>query len=395
MAVTFTGTTYLSTTSIPGGGLNINTAPHTFACWVYCTNRAGSIIGGSTDTSCFVGIVGSTTSGAGFQDAAWIGAYEPNDLVNWDMEASNFAQEVFTLPGLTMPLNTWTHIAGTFDGTNSVIYVNGVSQGTASGGGVATTVAWNRLVIGGFNGDAQDAWIFSRALNSTEVGQIMNGGRTVSTTGLVGHWPLIAGATKLNDVSGNGRTLTATGSVPDSGNNGPVAWNEITGTGQSSVSGAATRSQAVAFTGTGQASVSGSATRSQGVAFVGTGQSSVSGAAAVSEAVAVAGTGQSSVSGTATVSVAGVSDLIGTGQSGVSGSAAASSSVSVTGTGQSSVTGAASASQAAALVGTGQAAVSATGTLTGVAPPALGNKNNYPASRRFQAILSVRRNIRG
>ena len=388
MAVTFTGTTYLSTTSVPGG-LNQNTSAHTFACWVYATNNSGSIIGGSTNTSCFVGVVGSATSGSGFQDCSWIGAYEPNDLVNWDQEANNFGEEVYTLPGLTMPLNTWTHIAGTFNGTNAVIYVNGVSQGTMSGGGVATSVAWNRLVIGGFNGQAQDAWIFSRALSSTEVGQLMNGGVPVSTSGLVGHWPLLAGGTSLNDVSGNGRTLTATGSVPDSGNTGPVSWNTITGTGQSSASGSGSASKAYALTGAGQSSTAGSATVGKAYALTGTGAASASGSANISAATALTGSGQTSTAGAAALSQSAA--LVGSGQSSSTGSGTVntSSSGALDGTGQSSVAGAGSLSVAVARDGTGASVVQGSGNLSQLAAVGGSGQSSVAGSATLSVAYSL------
>lgn len=374
MAVTFTGTTYLSTTSVPGG-LNQNSAPHTLACWVYATNNNGSIIGGSTQTSCFVGIVGSTTSGSGYQDATWIGAYSPNGLTNWDQEASNFAQEVFTSPGLTMPQNTWTHIAGTFDGTNAVIYVNGVSQGTMSGGGVATAIAWNRLVIGGFNGDAQDAYVFNRALSAVEIQLLMNGRQFLGNrTSLVGHWPLLGGGNSLVDWSGNGRTLTATGSCPDAARNAPVAWNSravlqtlrpgigpIAGVGASSVSASGTLSIATALTGAGQASVSASATGKEAAALSGTGASSASGAATVSEAAALTGSGQVSVSGAGAFASG---SLAGSGATSVSGAATLSEAVALAGVGNVAVAGSAAISQLRSIDGTGASSVSASGTVS-------------------------------
>ena len=123
-----------------------------------------------------------------------------------------------------IPLSTWTHVAGVIGSDQSVrLYVNGqlVASGTASG--LPRTVARTSGLIGKsnssfdalLNGAVADVRIWntgrtqSQITNSMPVGSI-----TGPTTGLVAAYPFAAtGETALADVSGNGYTLTQSGTV--------------------------------------------------------------------------------------------------------------------------------------------------------------------------------------
>ena len=73
------------------------------------------------------------------------------------------------------------HVAGTYDGTTPLIYVNGVSQ-TLTGEVTAAAGAANRCYIGRtaysnpfyFDGKIANVKIYNRALTSTEVVQNYN-----------------------------------------------------------------------------------------------------------------------------------------------------------------------------------------------------------------------------
>ena len=81
---------------------------------------------------------------------------------------------------VALPLNTWTHLAGTYDGTTMRLYVNGVQVGTrAQTGNVAASA--RTLRIGGnsiwgeyFNGLIDDVRIYNRALTPAEITTDMN-----------------------------------------------------------------------------------------------------------------------------------------------------------------------------------------------------------------------------
>lgn len=74
-----------------------------------------------------------------------------------------------------VPLNTWTHLAATYDGTTLRLYVNGVLAGSkAISGSLLNTP--NPLTIGGnavwsefFQGQIDEVRLYNRALTATEI----------------------------------------------------------------------------------------------------------------------------------------------------------------------------------------------------------------------------------
>ena len=75
-----------------------------------------------------------------------------------------------------MPLNTWTHLATTYDGANVRLYLNGALAATRAATG-AITVSTGALQIGGnsvwsewFKGLIDEVRVYSRALSAgTEI----------------------------------------------------------------------------------------------------------------------------------------------------------------------------------------------------------------------------------
>ncbi len=82
--------------------------------------------------------------------------------------------------GMDLPLNTWTHLAGSFDGSSFRFYINGQLVATSAGLLGPTTTA--PLVIGGagtcatFAGLIDEVEIHNRALSDSEIHAIYNAG---------------------------------------------------------------------------------------------------------------------------------------------------------------------------------------------------------------------------
>jgi len=75
----------------------------------------------------------------------------------------------------TLPLNTWTHLAGTYDGTTMRIYVNSVLVSSRAQTGPVAVVA-GPLTIGGdatsgqyWNGRIDEVRIYNRALSQDQI----------------------------------------------------------------------------------------------------------------------------------------------------------------------------------------------------------------------------------
>jgi hypothetical protein len=293
LAVTFTGSSYLSTTSVPGG-LNMNSANFTAALWVNCSTLTpgASIVSNTTNSqSAFLNIVGSTMGGTGgtrFTDSLGIQGYTDGRL--YCDNAVNFWTQYLEVDAGVLTLNSWQHIACVFNGSAFTVYVNGSSVGLTVYGSVPTTaIAWARAVVGGFAGQASDAFIFNRALSSTEIGQLRTGRwREVSSTGLVGYWPLYSGA-NTTDASGNGRTLTATGTVTN-----------VTGTTGGTLTVASTLSATLSVSG-GSTAISGSTTSASTLAGSLRTTKPIAGSSAIASTLAAALSLGSGLAGTSSI----------------------------------------------------------------------------------------------
>src|SRR3989344_810106 len=132
----------------------------------------------------------------------------------------------------TLSANTWYHLAGTYDGANLKIYVNGVQEGTSAVTGSITT-GTSPLWIGNYSGSGQtfagsvdDVRIYNYARTAKQIVSDMNAGHPSvgSPVGsAVGHWRFDEGADNtcsggVNDYCNSG----SAGSTLDGAKNGTV-----------------------------------------------------------------------------------------------------------------------------------------------------------------------------
>ena len=85
-----------------------------------------------------------------------------------------------TAEGTTLPTNTWSHLAGTYDGATLRLYVNGVQVASAAYSGTIGTSS-GPLRIGGnslwgeyFQGTIDEVRVYNRALTVSEIQADMN-----------------------------------------------------------------------------------------------------------------------------------------------------------------------------------------------------------------------------
>jgi len=111
------------------------------------------------------------------------GTVGPAGYIRVNPVASTTDRGVRGTVATAIPLNTWTHLATTYDGANLRYYVNGVLIGTTAGTG-SINVANGALRIGGnnsapagqgefFRGLIDEVRVYNRALSAAEIGTDM------------------------------------------------------------------------------------------------------------------------------------------------------------------------------------------------------------------------------
>jgi hypothetical protein len=105
----------------------------------------------------------------------------------------------------TLVVGQWVHLSYTFDGTNIIIYVNGVQKATTvvSGGpkpalitagspgvlGMSRNNVWTPTDLRSMHGNLKDVRFWNRALSSTEINTYMGKTLTGTENGLIAYWP--------------------------------------------------------------------------------------------------------------------------------------------------------------------------------------------------------------
>lgn len=124
---------------------------------------------------------------------------------------------VETVSGASLTLNTWYHVAGTYDGSVARIYINGVQAGSTNfAGSIVPSTEYpaciGNLSDGGvgaaryWNGKLDEVRVWHRALPQSEIAAHMNMHLdTSNVNGLVGYWRFNEGSgTTSIDLSGSG-----------------------------------------------------------------------------------------------------------------------------------------------------------------------------------------------
>ena len=134
---------------------------------------------------------------------------------------------------VTIPVNTWTHVAATYDGLNYVLYVNGVADATPTVVVSTSSVSENlhlgysSLFLNYFSGKMDEVRIWNIARSGVEIAAGMSVGVAPASTGLKAYYKFdeSTGPTMI-DATGNGNTGTPSGSpVRDIPSSAPINFN--------------------------------------------------------------------------------------------------------------------------------------------------------------------------
>lgn len=146
----------------------------TLSCWVYpkTINNAGRILERSDNDT---------------DDRIVFALDERNQGIQLNING-----KIVTAPDL--PLNRWSHVAGTYDGEKIRLYINGDFQTEVSYSGIidlteadlwiGNNLAGNRP----FTGDLDEVQIWYRTLNARDIQQGMTSPHASDDRGLMTHW---------------------------------------------------------------------------------------------------------------------------------------------------------------------------------------------------------------
>ena len=117
-----------------------------------------------------------------------------------------------------MELNTWTHVAMTYDGNHIKTYINGVGQITQTLSG-SMQMSNSNLLIGKWysnsewmDGYIDDLSVWNVALSEQEIQTIMDNGPNGNEEGLVALWDFNEGSgNQINDLTANQNNGTING----------------------------------------------------------------------------------------------------------------------------------------------------------------------------------------
>jgi DNA-binding beta-propeller fold protein YncE len=189
--------------SVPASA-SLTSRPVTFEAWVNpgiatCNTILSRGDGGNGATTDYILQVGYNGSTCGVMNIGFFGAGA------WDSSAS------------LIPLNTWTHVAVTYDGTNKMFYINGVLDKTAARVG-SLYQSGSVMYLGRqgtacncnfFQGQLAEVRVWSTVRTASQISADMNPSFTGPQPGLVAYYHLNEGnGTTANDASGNGHTGT-------------------------------------------------------------------------------------------------------------------------------------------------------------------------------------------
>lgn len=203
-SLSFNGST--TTVAYSGAGVTGFASASSFAGWVKIAKGSGTtrIIVGRWGTG------GSDRCAICFQQVSPLGSE------NYALQAGYYNGSTYTVSGTTnVPIETWFHLAYTWDGTTSRSYINGtLLTGTSASpaSGATTGLSLGNQSGANWRGNQSMVKLYTRVLTQDEITKLsLMQDDQVDTTGLWVDWHLDEGAgSSVTDYSGNSRTGTIT-----------------------------------------------------------------------------------------------------------------------------------------------------------------------------------------
>ena len=139
-------------------------------------------------------------------------SYGTSGQVQWRMTVGGVNRRIC---GGSLSLGSWHHLAGTYDGANYTLYIDGAVAATAPRSGLIGTnnidlfLGNSKLGNKPFHGDLKEVRVWNRALSASEIASQMNKSLIGSEAGLVAYYPMDKGSGQVVvDSTGNGGSGT-------------------------------------------------------------------------------------------------------------------------------------------------------------------------------------------
>ena len=167
--------------------LRLASSDFTIAVWVYETNRNASY------QDCLISKRGSANADGWFLGIT--GQLDPEAVLGHLFYQVSGGNDPYVASTTAVPLNQWHHLAVVYSNStqNLQMYIDGVPNGAANLPAPNATTT-NAMTIGNdsggyiFNGKLDDLRIYSRALASSEVLALFNGGLAFTSLQARGGW---------------------------------------------------------------------------------------------------------------------------------------------------------------------------------------------------------------
>ncbi len=197
-----------------GDPFQLNPTEFTLEAWIRQTGSGETTASGQSALNPIVPVItkGRTGGDGGNDDLVYFLGVLPDGRLGGDFEDGGGGNH--TVEGATsLNMNTWYHIALTYDGATLALYVDGELDGSESYNDTPTQISDALFAVGTsmnpggtpagfFEGQIDEVRVWDQARSETEIADNMDV-KVTSGNGLVASWPFDAGMGDANDQAGS------------------------------------------------------------------------------------------------------------------------------------------------------------------------------------------------